>query len=568
MSLKEQLLAAAEQVLATESAGLTVEALARQVSQRVGRQMPPRQVADALRSKPERFLEGGDGRWRLRERPGILSPEDEPDAPAESGPPRPNLRRGCFVVFDLEATGPSPESLETELLQIAARRFIDGVPDEVWMTYVRPADGTVPAQITVLTSITREQVRNAPDAAEALRQFFAHVGELPLIAHNGATFDGPLIEATCRRLGVSLSPTFRVLDTLPLARVLLPCLRAHRVEVLAQHFGCHRAGAHQADVDVQMLGDILDGLQRLIHEGPTGWAVYELLRRSGDPWADLLTPPAGAFTAADVIACFGARLVPLLPARAAFTATTDLLPEVGNAYARAEALGRSRRLVQQELSRLAAERFMQGGIAAIEAGTGTGKSQGYLIPAALAARSGGLPVAVSTFTRVLQNQLVERELPFVQQLIPDLTFAQLQGRCNYLSLSRLAEEVEDALSEARLSLARAWTLALLVRFAEASVHGNLEELGYLPQSLDDFLAADGGVWQVIASVRASIDDPPAGPGQPDFYARARANAERADVVVVNHALLLYHRQAQRTLRFIARQGTPQANVIHDYAAAL
>ena len=114
----------------------------------------------------------------------------------------------------------------------------------------------------------------------------------------------------------------------------------------------------------------------------------------------------------------------------------------------------------------------------------------------------------------------------------------LQGRRNYLSLSRLTEEVEDALSENRLPPARAWALALLVRFAEASVHGNLEELGYIPQSLDDFLAADGGVWQVIASVRSSIDDPPAGPGQPDFYARARANAERADLVVVNHALLL------------------------------
>src|SRR5207248_998964 len=207
----------------------------------------------------------------------------------------------------------------------------------------------------------------------------------------------------------------------------------------------------------------------------------------------LLTPPTGAFTAADVIATFGSCLVPLLPERVAFTGTTDLLPGLNAAYSRAEALGRTRRPPQQELSRLAAERFMQGGVAAIEAGTGTGKSQGYLIPAALAARAGGLPVAVSTFTRVLQDQLVNRELPFVQQLVPDLSFAKLQGRTNYLSLSRLAEEVEDALTESRLPPARARTLAMLVRFAEASAHGNLEELGYLPQSLDEFLAADGSV---------------------------------------------------------------------------
>src|SRR5438105_14633263 len=177
MSLKEQVLAAAEQVLATEAVGLTIEALAPRVSQRVGRQLPPRQIADALRGKPERFVEGGDGRWRLRERTGVLTAEDESDSSPESAPSRFSLRRGCYVVFDLEATGPSPESPETELLQIAARRYIDGVPGEVWMTYVRPTDGTVPAQITALTTITSEQVRNAPDAAEALRQFFAHVGD-------------------------------------------------------------------------------------------------------------------------------------------------------------------------------------------------------------------------------------------------------------------------------------------------------------------------------------------------------------------------------------------------------
>ena len=228
--LRNQVLAAAEQALTAEPAGLTVEALARLVSQRVGRQMPHRQVAEALRGKPERFLEGGDGRWRLRERPGVLTAEDEPDVSTGPAPSRPALRRGCYVVFDLEATGPSPESPETELLQIAARRYVDGAPGELWQTYVRPAAGTVPAQITALTTITSEQVRDAPDAAEALRRFFAHVGDLPLVAHNGAGFDGPLIEATCRRLGVPLPPTFRVLDSLPLARALLPTLPAHRVE--------------------------------------------------------------------------------------------------------------------------------------------------------------------------------------------------------------------------------------------------------------------------------------------------------------------------------------------------
>src|SRR5207302_9428994 len=195
---------------------------------------------------------------------------------------------------------------------------------------------------------------------------------------------------------------------------------------------------------------------------------------------------------------------------------------------RAETLGRSRREAQIELAHLAADTFCHGGYAVVEAGTGVGKSQGYALPAALQARSSGQPVALSTFTRVLQAQLVERELPFVQQLVPGLTYALLQGRANYLSLSRLAEEVEDALAETRLPAARAWMLATLVRFAEVSAHGNLEELGYTPRALEEYLAADGAVEQVgqtLASVRASRDDRHVAFMNTDFYQRARENAE-------------------------------------------
>jgi ATP-dependent DNA helicase RecQ len=241
---------------------------------------------------------------------------------------------------------------------------------------------------------------------------------------------------------------------------------------------------------------------------------------------------------AAVIGTLGARLAPLLPDRAPPAPEPVSPAAVDVAFARAEALGRARRPPQIELAHLAAETFRAGGYAVVEAGTGTGKSLGYLLPAALAARASGQPVAVSTFTRVLQAQLVERELPFVQQLVPGLTFALLHGRGNYLSLARLAEELEDAFAEDHLPRARAWALATLVRFAASSAHGNLEELGYVPQALDEYLAADGAVLQALDAVRTSGDDRGGAAGLPDFYRRARENAERADVLVVNHALLL------------------------------
>src|SRR5579859_1022798 len=248
MALKEQAQAAAEEALAAAPLGLTEEALARQVAQKVGRQMPPGQVANALRERPQRFVEGSDGRWRLRERQGIMLPE-EASAEPETGrsqerAARPALRRGCYVVFDLEATGQDPRAPETEIIQIAAQRWVDGQAQDAWASFARTASGTIPAQITALTHISEADIHDAPDGAEALRQFLAYVGDLPLVAHNGAHYDGPLVKASCARLDVPLPETFLVLDTLPLARVLFPTERAHTVSALAARFDLQRDDAH------------------------------------------------------------------------------------------------------------------------------------------------------------------------------------------------------------------------------------------------------------------------------------------------------------------------------------
>src|SRR5207247_5542700 len=64
------------------------------------------------------------------------------------------------------------------------------------------------------------------------------------------------------------------------------------------------------------------------------------------------------------------------------------------------------------------------------------------------------------------------------------------------------------------------------------------ELGYTPRALDEYLDADGAALRALNGVRSSVDDGRPAPGRPDFYARARENAARADLVVVNHALLL------------------------------
>src|SRR6266700_3391834 len=129
MNIKEQVIAAAEELLAAHPAGLTGEALTGLVAKRIRQQIPLKRVTDILRERPQRFVEGEGGRWQLRT-PEPLLVFDEPAAsdassasPFPAGEPAHQLKRGCYVVFDLEATRPDAYSPATEIIQIAAQRW-------------------------------------------------------------------------------------------------------------------------------------------------------------------------------------------------------------------------------------------------------------------------------------------------------------------------------------------------------------------------------------------------------------------------------------------------------------
>jgi ATP-dependent DNA helicase DinG len=158
----------------------------------------------------------------------------------------------------------------------------------------------------------------------------------------------------------------------------------------------------------------------------------------------------------------------------------------------------------------------------LEAGTGTGKTFAYLVPALLA----GGKVIVSTGTKTLQDQLYDRDLPAVREaLAAGTTTALLKGRSNYVCLYRLERARSDGRLESREDAAR---LRLIQQFAAVSLSGDRAELAQVPE--------DAPVWQHATSTRENC----LGQECPDykdcFVMRARKNALAADLVVVNHHL--------------------------------
>jgi len=197
-----------------------------------------------------------------------------------------------------------------------------------------------------------------------------------------------------------------------------------------------------------------------------------------------------------------------------------------------ELIGGMPRAGQQEMARSVAEAFETGQHAVIQAGTGTGKSLAYLVPAAMYAADNG-PVVIATATLALQRQLIERELPRLRAAGMDTSWAVLKGRHNYLCRQRLGE-VDDSQSA--------------LEFEDSRRRGSLEEQAIAVHEWaqatstgdrDDLpIEVDARVWRSVSVSSAECLGESRCPfGEECFAALARMEAATADIVVTNHAML-------------------------------
>ncbi|MGE5526304.1 MAG: ATP-dependent DNA helicase [Rhodospirillaceae bacterium] len=201
--------------------------------------------------------------------------------------------------------------------------------------------------------------------------------------------------------------------------------------------------------------------------------------------------------------------------------TVDEIFSSGGALAHAVE-GYRERPFQLDMARAIAQAIEDRGVFVAEAGTGTGKTFAYLVPALL---SGG-KVIISTGTKTLQDQLYGRDLPRVcAALRTPAATALLKGRANYVCHHYL----ERSLAEARLPSAEdAVHLQRVASFARVSATGDRAECGDVPET--------AGVWSYVTSSRENCLGANCKHYERCFVMRARKQALEADVVVVNHHL--------------------------------
>ena len=213
--------------------------------------------------------------------------------------------------------------------------------------------------------------------------------------------------------------------------------------------------------------------------------------------------------------------------------STDILGSQGRIAARLERY--EERPQQLAMAQAVASAIKAGRHLVAEAGTGVGKSFAYLVPAILAATeeegqegSQLRRVVVSTHTISLQEQLVRRDLPLLNSVIPrEFTALLVKGRGNYVSLRRLATAVERS-GNLFVDEGEHTQLARIAQWAEHTTDGSSSELDFKPSFT---------VWDEIASDSGNCMGRKCPKYKECFYYQARRRMQHAQILVVNHALL-------------------------------
>jgi len=452
-----------------------------------------------------------------------------------------NPPMSSIVALDLETTGLDPN--RDAILEIGAVRFKGHRIEDEWTTLINP-QRAIPPFITKLTGITNAMVQGAPRIEEVLDQLAEFVGQAPVLGHN-VGFDLGFLQ----RYG--LFKDNEPLDTYDLAAVLLPTASRYNLGALGQLLSIPLPATHRAlddarvtqavynrlfemavDLRIDLLAEIVRLGERL--DWGAGWVFRQALKqRAQEPVRAKPGEKPGFKLEGPLFAAAAPKLEePLKPMGEPQPLDIE---EVAAALEHGGVFSKQldhfeHRPQQVEMTRAVASALSEERHLLAEAGTGTGKSIAYLLPAALWALQNNTRVVISTNTINLQDQLINKDIPDVKKALgEDLRATVLKGRGNYLCprrLQALRRRGPERPEEMRV-------LAKMLIWLEGSGSGDLSEVNITGPS-------ERAVWRQISAedegCTAETCVRRMG-GICPFY-RAHQAAQRAHLIVVNHALLL------------------------------
>ena len=443
-----------------------------------------------------------------------------------------------IIALDIETTGLDPRN--DSIIEIGAIKFKNNRVVAEYSKLINPRK-PINHFITNLTGITNSMVMNAPFIVDVLPEINDFIGDGIILGQN-IDFDLSFFH---RYNILKDNPT---IDTYELAAVLMPTAPRYGLGSLASQLGVVLTNAHRALDDARATMQVYQQLVKKIEDLPVN-LLAEILRLSkGLGWqgdlpfrwtlralADQGIQPRRLNQDGDDLTVNFERAPRLKSLQPSETLTPLDCEEIAGTLQPGGAFSKhdpnfEHRSQQVDMLSAVCQALNRGDHLMVEAGTGTGKSLAYLIPAAYWAVQNGERVVISTNTIALQDQLIEKDIPdLIQALGIDLRASVLKGRNNYLCPRRLKlmrRRGPESVDELRV-------FAKVLVWLQSSNSGDRREINL-----------NGPVERLVWS-RISAEDEgcklenclKSMGGSCPFY-KARMAAESSHILVINHALLL------------------------------
>ena len=440
-----------------------------------------------------------------------------------------------FIALDVETTG--LDEKRNEITEIGIVRFRKGVMVAEYSTLIKPTE-MISDYVSNMTGITNEMVSHAPVFEEVVSEMLDFIGDDLVVGHN-IKFDIGMLDQALIRVGKPVLDNI-MLDTLDIISILNPTGGSFKLSHLAKIYGVLEENVHRAkddslmtanlylklleeikdldknvvsvllyyldqtDIPLRMIFDDVFGNKLEKHDYP--WVSFKFnklkLGEISERYKD------DSFKDKDVDSLFqmfkeDGSLAKNLPGFEVRSAQVDMMEKVWQSFEKNEHL-------------------------VVEAGTGTGKSLAYLLPAVYYALKHEKTVVISTKTKALQEQLVDKDIPTLKKALGiEFKEEMIKGKENYICLNKFAYLMNSAVSRKDDSLLKG-ALSLMM-WVISSERGDISEIH---NSLKTRFNS-----QIKAETKSCLQSH-CPFKQVCFLNKLKENAKNANIIVVNHALLL------------------------------
>ena len=427
-----------------------------------------------------------------------------------------------FVCVDTETTGLDESA---EIIEIGMVKVIDGVVADRYSQLIRPYR-PIPEEITQLTGIDNDMVENQPHWRDLEPAILEFIGDFTLVAHN-VSFDRGMIE---NHIGRALPNPW--LDTHDVAKIFLPSLTSYKLISIAGALQIAESGFHRAVNDAEVTAQVLltltekackadpFTLQKIISvfEGEACGLVTWLsaVQRYSVAHAAI----GKTYQVAEQEKVYGKKPLLSFSEASRFFEDGGLMAQASDDF--------QHRPQQIKMQKMISNAFLNENHGIMEAGTGTGKSFAYLLPALLWAYENQCRVLVSTNTIALQEQLYHKDVPFLKDCLDfDFPVALSKGRSNYLCMRRFEQYLRQANT---VMWSEKIFIAQLVYWLTITEHGDKETL--------NLNKLETQFWASVASQSETCLGNQCSMARNCFYMNNRKACENSMLIITNHALLL------------------------------